>query len=257
MILDDIVAHKKKILPYLKKASSTDLEELAQDQRKPIGFGKALKQSSQVSLIAEIKRASPSAGWIRSRVDSVALGKIYEASGAGAISVLTEEAFFKGSLFTLNRVKEMVKIPVLCKDFIIDPYQVYEARVFGADAVLLIVAILDDDELANLLMLCKELEMDALVEVHTREEMTRAVDAGADIIGINNRDLKTFEIDLATTAALAPYVPKGAVCVSESGVRTHSNIRFLQESGVDAVLVGTVLMVSDDVEKTVKEILVG
>ena len=258
MILDEIVANKKKILPHLKEASSMqELEILAHERGKTLGLVRALTKSPQVSLIAEIKRASPSAGWIRPEVDSVALGRIYEASGACAVSVLTEEVFFKGSLSTLHRVSETVGIPVLCKDFIVDPYQIYEARIFGADAVLLIVAILDDDELDGLLGVCATLGLDALVEVHTRQEMQRALDAGAGIIGINNRDLKTFKIDLSTTAELAPYVPKGTVCVSESGIRTYEDVRVVQESGVDAVLVGTVLMESEDVEGKIRDIIGG
>jgi indole-3-glycerol phosphate synthase len=258
MILDDIVAHKKKIIPHLKEVTSIQsLEALACEQPGPLGFGQALTNTSQVALIAEIKRASPSAGWIRHEVDSVALGKTYEACGASAISVLTEETFFKGSVTTLHRVKDEVRVPVLCKDFIIDAYQIYEARAFGADAVLLIVAILTDKELSGFLELCERIELDALVEVHTRREMERALEAGAKIVGINNRDLKTFTIDLSTTVELAAGIPKGTVCVSESGVRSKEDVRFVQEAGVDAVLVGTVLMESDDVGKKVREIVGG
>jgi indole-3-glycerol phosphate synthase len=256
MILDDIIEHKERVLPHLKEASSIHrMEALAREQGDPRGFQVALTREPQVSLIAEIKRASPSAGWIRAEVDPAALAGRYERAGACALSVLTEERFFKGSLSALQQVKEAVNIPVLCKDFIIDPYQIYEARAFGADAVLLIVAILDDRRLVDFLHLCDTLRLDALVEVHTRSEMDRALSAGAKLVGINNRDLKTFEIDLSTTAELSRRIPEGTARVSESGIRTRKDVRQVAADGVDAVLVGTVLMESDDPEEKIKEIL--
>lgn len=256
MILDEILGHKKEVVSRRRKETPLDeVKAWARVQPAPRGFGQALTGSRGVSLIAEIKRASPSAGWIRSQVDPAQLARAYARAGASAISVLTEEAFFKGSFSVLRQVRDTVTIPVLCKDFIIDPYQIYEARGYGADAVLLIAAVLDDDGLGECLQACERVGMDALVEAHTREETERAVAAGAWIIGINNRDLKTFRIDLSTTEALGRFIPEGRVRVSESGIRTREDVSRLEKAGADAVLVGTLLMESEDVEGKIREIL--
>ena len=256
MILDKIVAHKKNELIYRKQMyplsglKTTDRVDTA-----PRGFKEALKASSQTALIAEIKRASPSAGWIRKDVDPVELAKTYERCGASAISFLTDKEFFKGSISGLRQVKQAINIPVLRKDFIIDPYQIYEASAFGADAILLIVAILSDTELKRFLLLCEDLTLDALVEVHTKGELDKAIEAGAKIIGINNRNLKTFDVNLSTTIELVRHIPKDVIRVSESGIKTYDDIRRIKEAGVDAVLVGTVLMEAEDTEKKIKEFI--
>jgi len=256
MILDEIVAHKKKEVAALREVTSlASLKRLAGAVETPRGFRQALARSSTIALIAEVKKSSPSAGLIRKDVDPVRIGKIYEDSGASAISVLTDEQFFDGSLAGMREVKQAVSIPVLRKDFIIDPFQIYEARAFGADAVLLIVAILYDDQLRAFLDICKDLGLDALVEIHTEQERDKALEAGADLIGINNRDLKTFAVDLSTTIDLVPGLPKEALCVSESGIKSHDDIRRLMEAAVDAVLVGTVLMEADDIGAKIKELL--
>lgn len=200
-----------------------------------------------LSLIAEVKRASPSAGLIAADFDPVAIATRYEAAGANAISVLTEEPFFQGHLDHLIAVRDAVGVPVLRKDFVVDEVQIYEAAAVGADAILLIVAALTQDELVHLLDVATICQLDALVEVHTLGELDRALDTDARIIGINNRDLTTFKVDLATTETLSEQVPPGVLLVSESGIRTADDSRRLRACGADAILVGEALMRSDDV----------
>lgn len=255
MILDDIVSHKKQEIDRRKEAMPlAALKEGRVLIENPRPFRKALTQATEIALIAEIKEASPSAGLIRKDVDPVEIGRLYEDSGAAAISVLTDERFFHGSLANLKQVKEAVSIPLLRKDFIIDAYQIYESRAAGADAVLLIVAILSDDELRAFLSLCRGLGLEALVEVHTESERDRALAAGADVIGINNRDLTTFAVDLSTTVRLVSGMPEGITCVSESGIKTRNDVSRLREAGVNALLVGTALMAAEDIGAKIKEL---
>ncbi len=255
MILDEIVTHKKQEVESAKGAVPlAALKERLGTTGDPQGFQQALTQSKHIALIAEIKKASPSAGVICNDFDPVEIAKIYEDSGAAAISVLTDERFFKGTLFSMQKVKEAVSIPVMRKDFIIDSYQIYESCAFGADAVLLIAAILSDDKLGELLSLCRKLGLETLVEAHTAEERDRALKAGAKIIGINNRDLTTFTVDLATTMGLAAGIPQGIPCVSESGIKTREDVQRLQQAGIDAVLVGTTLMAAKDIRAKIEEL---
>jgi indole-3-glycerol phosphate synthase len=255
MILDQIVAHKREELESLKQAVPVAaLKERLKILEGPRPFPEALARPNSMALIAEIKKASPSAGLIRKDVDPVKIARLYEDLGAAAISVLTDEHFFQGTLASMREVKERVGIPVLRKDFIIDPYQIYEARAFGADAVLLIVAVLSDDELRSCLALCRELGLGTLVEVHTEREKDRALKAGAHVIGINNRNLKTFSVDLSTTLRLAQGLPDETLCVSESGIKTKDDVRRLSEGGVDAVLVGTAFMAAEDMGAKVREL---
>lgn len=193
-------------------------------------------------VIAEVKRASPSAGPIRPHADAPAIAAEYEAAGAAAISVLTDEKFFHGSLDDLSAVRARVGLPVLRKEFVVDPYQVLEARAAGADAVLLIVAALDDARLSELVETTRSLDMTPLVEVHDEREAERALAAGADVIGVNHRDLATFEIDMGLSARLRGRVPADCLLVGESGIRTAADVRALAEAGVDAILVGETLM---------------
>lgn len=211
----------------------------------PRGFGKALKRpdaAAPVRVIAEIKRASPSAGPIRPDAVPEDIARQYAGSGAAALSVLTDQQFFDGRLEFLSRVRQVVDVPLLRKDFLIDRYQVYEARAQGADAVLLIVAALAQESLVELLGITRDLGMDALVEVHSAEEARRAVDAGADIIGVNHRDLSTFTMDMSLTGTLRREVPPEITLVGESGIYTADDVRKLGEAGADAVLVGESLM---------------
>ena len=204
-----------------------------------------------LALIAEVKRASPSAGLISRDFDPVRTATRYEAAGANAISVLTDEKFFQGHLDHLRAVRDAVDLPVLRKDFVVDEVQIYEASAAGADAVLLIVAALEQDELVRFLDVAATCQLDALVEVHTLEELDRALETDARIIGINNRNLATFQVDLATTEILSEEVPAGILLVSESGIRTAEDSRRLRASGADAILVGETLMRTDDIEREV------
>ncbi len=256
MFIDEIIEKKTKEVEGLKKEVS--IEELksrlavAPDTR---DFCGALTEGAGIKIIAEVKKASPSKGTIREDFDPVAVAKIYETNGACAVSVLTERDFFKGSPKYLTKVRAAVRIPVLRKDFIFDPFQIYESRVMGADAVLLIAAIVEKDPLGELIELTKRLGMAPLVEVHTERELASALDAGAAIIGINNRDLRTFDIDLETTRRLAPLVPEDKVIVSESGINSADDIRYLSEAGVRAFLIGEALMRQDDIGRRLREFL--
>jgi len=246
-IVRQIIAHKREELDRLSaEMSLRDAQAGALDAPPARDFAGALR-GDDVRVIAEIKRASPSEGAIREEgFDPAAIARGYEEAGAAALSVLTDERFFGGHLDHLRAAREAVEIPVLRKDFVIDERQVYEARAAGADAVLLIVAALEPDHLAALLALAHELGMAVLVEAHEEAEVEVALAAGARIIGVNNRDLRTFEIDLATTERLAPMVPGDHVFVAESGVHTREDVMRLAGAGADAVLVGTALMRADD-----------
>ncbi len=256
MILDEIVKAKAEELAIRKQnISLSELEKLGSKSAK--NFAAALR-GDDIRLIAEVKKASPSKGLLRPDLDPVKLARTYAQSGAAAISVLTEERYFQGSLEHLSAISkelERRKIPILRKDFILDPYQVYESRAYGADALLLIVAILSDEQLAELLQLSHKLGMKCLVEVHDQAELERALLSGAQIIGINNRDLKTFAVDLSTTRRLRPLVPHDRIVVSESGIRNGGHVQMLREWGVDAILVGEALVTAGDVAKKVREFL--
>jgi len=219
------------------------------------GFKRAISVPNKVGLIAEIKFASPSAGIIRENTDPLTIGQMFEEAGAAAISLLTDKRFFRGDLNHLPRLKKAVSLPILRKDFIIDEIQVRESFSCGADAILLIARILSRQQLKELLDACEELGLAALTEVHDRDDLKRALECGAEIIGINNRNLDTFEVDLNTSLKLAPLVPDRHIVVSESGIGNGKEIRALKSSGVRAVLVGSVIMKSDDVAGKVRELV--
>lgn len=242
MILDEIVEAKKKKLPEHKaKISEAQMKEMAlASTRKSFSFYDALKKDG-LSIIGEFKKASPSMGVINSKIELTDRIDQYNAS-VDAISVLTEEDYFNGGVEYLKQVRSITNLPIIRKDFIIEDYQVYEAKVIGADAILLIAAILDDATFKHLYDLAYSLGLDVLCEVHDEEEMQRMIDLDVKIIGVNNRDLKTFEIKLSTTAKLAKMVPEGKVFVSESGVTEDEHVRVLHESHVDALLIGRAFM---------------
>ena len=245
MILDTIVGHKKEeLVSSISARPLSALKELMKEQPAPRGFAEALirDRGQLATIIAEVKKASPSKGVIRVQFDPVAIARDYEEHGAAAISVLTESRFFQGSPEYLSAIKKHVAIPVLRKDFLFDVYQIYEARALGADALLLIAAILEKNKLRELLNLTRELGMDALVEVHSREELDMVLKTGARIIGINNRNLSTFHTDIATTVELIQEIPDDRIVVSESGIATREDIRMLISAGVDAFLIGESLM---------------
>ena len=218
----------------------------AKSRGRPHAFRRAL-QGDGINVIAEFKRRSPSKGMIREGADPIEIARAYQAGGAVAMSVLTEEDYFAGSLEDLRQVKATVDLPVLRKDFIVDEYQVYESAAAGADAILLIVGALDDELLLRLRRLAEdELQMDALVEVHTSEEMRRAAACGAKLIGVNNRDLRTFEVSLETSLSLAREAPSDALLISESGLKTSDDLQRLRDAGYRGFLIGETLMRTDD-----------
>jgi indole-3-glycerol phosphate synthase len=219
----------------------------------PRDFAGSLHQRG-IALIAECKERSPSAGILQTPYDPIAIAARYAANGAAAISVLTEPEFFGGSLLHLKEVRARVELPVLCKDFIIDPIQVRTARAAGADAILLIVSVLADDQLGSLHDLARELGMAALVEVHNKKELQRALRLPEALIGINNRDLTTMTTDRGTTARLRPLIPSDRIVVSESGISTKADVAQLKELGVQAVLVGEALLRARDLEAKVREL---
>lgn len=244
-ILSRIVVTKQTEVAMLRPATD-DLRARAQEGPPPRGFAAALRRDDRVRLLAEIKRRSPSAGPIRPGATPAEVALDYAEGGAAALSVLTDRDYFDGDLSALRDARAAVDLPLLRKDFIIDPLQVYEARAAGADAILLIVRILDDARMTDLLGLATDLGMDSLVEVHDGEELERALAAGARLVGVNNRDLRTFTTDLELTFRLATAVPDDVVLVAESGIRTADDVRRLGEAGVDAVLVGESLMRQPD-----------
>jgi indole-3-glycerol phosphate synthase len=248
MILDDILARTRADLETRKIA--VPLSKLAplgaQRYGKTRGFRRALRSSAGIACIAEFKRKSPSAGWINERAWLKETVAAYAAGGAAAVSVLTDGPFFSGHLEDLELAHAACPLPILRKDFIVDGYQLVEALANGADATLLIVAALDDATLANLLREAKELQLDVLVETHDEGEVARAVAAGAEIIGINNRDLRTFTVDRELAARLRPSIPADRIVVAESGIRDAADVARLRDAGIDAILVGETLMRAPD-----------
>ena len=246
MILDEILAHKRGVVAEQKaRVSEEAIRERASAAPPARDFRAALSRPG-VSIIAEIKRQSPAKGALRLDMDAPTMARTYAAAGAAAISVLTDEQYFKGSDADLVAVRAAVDVPVLRKDFVVDAYQVYEARALGADAVLLIVRALTRDELVELGALARSLGMAALVEAHTAEEVRIALDAGATLLGINNRDLTRMVVDVATTERLRPLVSSGVTLVSESGIRSADEVARLRAIGVDAALVGEALVTAPD-----------
>ncbi|GBU10889.1 indole-3-glycerol phosphate synthase [Erysipelotrichaceae bacterium] len=246
MILDEIVEMRKKRITLAKEfVSIENLKMQIKHCRPTRNFADALKQTG-MQYICEVKKASPSKGDIVSVFDPVAIAKSYEAAGASAISVLTEPDFFKGDNKYLSAIAAAVAIPIIRKDFIIDAYQIYEARVIGADAILLICAILSEEQLIIFLKLAESLGLAVLVEAHDAKQIAMAVAAGASIIGVNNRDLRTFIVDLQNSIALRKQVPATLTFVAESGIKTREDIILLEQAGVDCVLIGETLMRSTD-----------
>lgn len=255
-ILDKIVEKKRERLDDVKaRTPLSELRSRIPDTEKPRYFISAIKRDNgRIRLIAEIKKASPSKGVIREDFDPVKIARIYEDKSVDAISVLTEEDFFSGDLKYIQSVKGVTTRPVLRKDFIFDEYQIYEARANSADAVLLIAALLYPTQAEEYIHLCKELGLAALFEVHDHEELEKALRVDADIIGINNRDLKTMSIDLNTTFLLKKDIPNGKIVVSESGINTRDDALRLEDAGVDAMLIGTSIMESGDIGKKIDEL---
>jgi indole-3-glycerol phosphate synthase len=257
MILDDIVAHKKLEVDLQKSDAPLDvIRRDLSDVDAVRSFRTAISATGGVNLIAEIKKASPSRGIIRSDFDPEVIARIYQDNGAAAISVLTDSKFFQGDLSFLARVRSATSsVPILRKDFIIDEYQIYQSRLAGADAILLIAAILDLPTLTRFLSIASDVDLDCLVEVHTADELAMVLDTDAPVIGINNRDLRTFETDIRTTGRLMQMMPKDRVVVSESGIFSEEDVEFLRGCGVNAMLVGESLMRSDDIGLKVRRLV--
>ncbi|MCX6010408.1 MAG: indole-3-glycerol phosphate synthase TrpC [Chloroflexi bacterium] len=257
MILDQIVSHNLRELEYKKRSlPMAKLQKMVLEQPAALDLISALRGDG-IQLIAEVKKASPSRGIIRHDFNPVEIAKIYTDNGAAAVSVLTEDRYFQGSLDHLKDIRKALpnKLPLLRKDFIFDQYQVYESRAYGADSLLLIVAILEPAKLQELLRISHELDMSCLVEVHNEAEVEIALKSEARIIGINNRDLTTFNVDIATTERLRPLIPPDRIVVSESGIKERADVERLSQLGIDAVLIGESLMSAPDIAAKMRELL--
>jgi indole-3-glycerol phosphate synthase len=256
MILSQIVEEKRiEVAKAKAEKSLVELIKEVQGITVKSSFKKNISRPHHINLIAEAKKASPSKGVIKHDYNPCNIAATYQANGAQAISILTDEKFFQGKLEHIKKVKECVSLPVLRKDFIIDEYQIYESIVAGADAVLLICDLLSEAELKKFHDLAVSLGLDVLVETHNDEEIRKAVASGASIIGINNRDLHTFKVDLGVTERLVKHIPPHRIIVSESGIKTHEDVMFLKSLGVNAVLIGEAFMEAPDISAKMRELL--
>ena len=253
-ILAEIISYKKKRIAQKKeKIPLAKLKDKIAELPSARNFKRAISSSGKINLICEIKRASPSSGLICKDFQPKEIAQTYERNGAAAISILTEEKYFQGDILHLFSVKQTVKIPLLRKDFIIDEYQLFESRAFGADAVLLISSLLNVEEMANFMKIVENLGMEALLEVHSEEDLEKVLSTPADVIGINNRDLKDFTVDLKVTENLVKKIPKGKIVVSESGIKSKEDVLLLKNVGINAILLGQVLLESEDIGRKLRE----
>ncbi len=256
MILSRIIEEKRKVVDEAKKAKPLgDLIKEIKSLSVRSSFKKNISRPHHINLIAEIKKASPSKGILRGDFNPVKIAITYQANGASAISVLTDERFFEGRLEYIPKVRGNVSIPILRKDFFIDEYQIYETVASGAEAILLIPEILYMAQMTRFYNLATELGLDCLVEVHNEEDIEKALAIGASIIGINNRDLHTFKVDLGVTQRLIRLIPQNKVIVSESGIKSYEDIMFLKSLGINAVLIGEVFMETDDIAAKMRELM--
>lgn len=256
--LKEVVLEKQKAIKETRRVYPE--EELRLKLEEPHiwrPFKQAISREGKLNIIAEIKKASPSEGWLRENFDLVQIARFYEFAGVSAISVLTEEKYFSGKIAYLNQARKIANVPILRKDFIFDKYQLYESKFFGADAVLLIAELLGQGKLAEFLFLAKRLELDCLVEVNTLSDLKYALDQGAQIIGLNNRNLHTLEVDPKIAGQLRKYIPQDKVVVAESGIKTHREYLAYQKLKVNAILIGSVLMQAGDIKKKIQEITQG
>ncbi len=256
MVLNEIVARKRKEIEELKRRFPlSKISRMAEKLNEPKrSLRKSLTTKKKIHLICELKKASPSEGILRESFKPKTLAQEFEVVGASAISVLTERHYFKGDPKTLKLIRPVTTIPLLRKDFILNSYQIYETALLGADAFLLIVALLTDSELKEMLKLAYSLKLDVLVEVHTKEELDRALSAESKIIGINNRNLKTLQVDRSVSEKLICFIPKGVVTVIESGIETREEIIHYQTLGAHCFLIGTALMKSTNVKETISKL---
>jgi len=256
MILNEIVKYKKVFVKEQKfKVPLKKFISQIQDLHETLNFKQAIKKTTKINLIAEIKKASPSKGIIRKDFNPEKIAKIYQQNGTSAISILTDEKFFQGSIEYLKSIRKVVNIPILRKEFIIDEYQIYESRIAGADAILLIVSILDKYQLQDFKELCSELNLSILLEVYNKKELDIALEFDFPIIGINNRNLQTFEVDINNTIELIKFIPRDKIKVSESGISNYEQVKLLDENNIDAILVGETLMREKDIAKAIKNLM--
>jgi indole-3-glycerol phosphate synthase len=256
MILSRIIEEKRKVVDEAKRAKPQgDLIKEMKSLSVKSSFKKNISRPHHINLIAEIKKASPSKGILRGDFNPVKIAITYQANGASAVSVLTDERFFEGRLEYIPKVRGNVSIPILRKDFFIDEYQIYETVASGAEAILLIPEILSMAQMSKFYNLATELGLDCLVEVHNEEDIEKALAIGASIIGINNRDLHTFKVDLGVTQRLIRLIPQNKVIVSESGIKSYEDIMFLKSLGINAVLVGEAFMEADDIAAKMREMM--
>lgn len=255
-ILDTIIKKKRsRVHERRERVKEGTIKEIVRDLPSPKDFLEAIS-TPPLSLIGEFKRASPSKGFFKTKSSPLEQARRYERGGARCISVLTEEDFFSGSLYDLEEVSQGVEIPVLAKDFFLTSYQIYEARLYGADAILLIVRALKDEELKELYTLAEELGLAVVLEIHSKEELHRVKSlVSPKILGINNRNLKTFTVDIRTTLDLLPSIPEGYLVISESGIERREEVEILEERGVHGILVGERLMTSPSVEETIETLM--
>ncbi len=256
MVLDDILDRKRKEVNELKKRLPLAklVDQIDHNRETGRSFKQALSRGKRTHFICELKKASPSEGLLRKRFQVEEIAQEFEEAGASAISVLTERYYFLGEPGFLKQARWVTKIPILRKDFIFDPYQVYETRWLGADAFLMIVHLLSNAKLKELLKIASAIELDALVEVHTKEELDRALEAGSKLVGINNRNLKTLKTDLTVSERLIPFIPKGVIAVVESGIETRKDIKRYQRLGINHFLIGTSLMKSKNIKQKIREL---
>ncbi len=256
MILSRIIEEKRRVIEEAKRAKSPeDLAKAVKSIYVKSAFKKNVSRPHHINLIAEIKKASPSKGILRGDFNPAKIAITYQANGASAISVLTDERFFEGRLEYINKIKESVSLPILRKDFIIDEYQIYETVAAGADAVLLIAELLSANEMVGFYNLASSLGLDVVLEVHNEEDIEKALATGGGIIGINNRDLHTFKVDFGVTQKLIRLIPQNKVKISESGIKSYEDVMFLKSLGVNAVLIGETFMEAGDIAAKMREIM--
>ena len=254
-ILGKIVSYKKKRIAEKKeKIPLAKLKNRIDDLPPARDFKSAISLPGKISIICEIKKASPSGGLICKEFHPKKIARTYEKNGAAAISVLTEDKYFQGDILHLFSVKQSVNIPLLRKDFIIDEYQLYESRAFGADAVLLIASILDGKQIGEFIKISKDIGMETLLEVHCEEDLEKVLSTPAEIIGINNRNLKDFTVDLNITKDLRKKIPPEKIVISESGIKTREDVLLLKNTGINAILIGQILLESEDIGKKLEEL---
>ncbi|NQT06046.1 MAG: indole-3-glycerol phosphate synthase TrpC [Candidatus Omnitrophica bacterium] len=256
MILTKILEAKRKEIEIAKERLPLDkMQKQLTVLPSSRGFRNAISKEHEICLIAELKKASPSSGLLRRDFDPVRIAQVYRAYGAKALSILTDEKFFQGKLSSIDTVKREVYLPILRKDFVIDKYQIYESKLSGADAILLIADLLSRSELFQFLEICRNLAMDAVVEIHNEEDLSKALSVDSKIIGINNRSLHTFEVDLSVTSNLKNSIPEDKITISESGIKTYEDIMYMKSLGINAVLIGETFMRSEDIGSKVRELM--